>query len=143
MMKSRGKHWWFLATFITVASVDSTFDFGKWLIGRYTTISVFVSILLLVGFSFLLAGIVEVIHRRRAAQERHIEQYIHHKVKVSVHKGDIGNHWGHSLCPECKFFKPDTKENCLIETTVHTTCRLNHLVLVIWECPKFQVMSSG
>lgn len=129
---------WFILTFSAIMLLDIAFDCGKWALGRYTMVSPLVSILMIVGFSALLACIVELIYRARRRQERQYEQYLHHKAKVWVAKSQKGNHWRSSLCPNCEYFSPDTLNNCLIESVVHTTSRDNHLVLVVWECPKFK-----
>lgn len=128
---------WFIITFLAIVLLDTIFDSGKWAIGRYTEVSSFFSIIILILFSCILAGIIELIHRRRRHSEKREEQYYHHRTKVWVWKGHKGNHWDQSLCPDCIYFKPDTLDNCLIESTVHTTDRLNHTVSVVWECPKF------
>lgn len=129
---------WFMITFAAIVVLDSTLDFGKWAVGRYTQIGLISSMLLLIGFSILLALIIEFIHRRRRWQEKRCEQYSHHKIRVWVRKGQKGKHDEVSLCPECQLFKPDTSDNCLIETTIHTLARLNHVALVVWECPTFK-----
>lgn len=129
---------WIVITFIIIVLVDSTFDLGKWAIGRYTEISPTISIILLVSFSALLAFIIELIHRYRRVRERRCEQYYHHKIRVWVRKGQKGNHNESSLCPDCGLFKPDTADNCHIESAIHTLARLNHQALVVWECPQFK-----
>lgn len=128
---------WFLITFTTIMLLDITFDIGKWALGRYSEAKPWASILMIVGFSFLLALAVEYIHRRRSKEERRYEQYLHHKVKVWVPTAQKGKHWESSLCSDCKNFQPDTPDNCLIETVIHTWDRENHIVSVVWECPKF------
>ena len=129
---------WFLVTFVSVLSIDIIFDCGKWALGRYTEIVPGLSIAIIVGFSACLALMVELIHRKRRSVEKHYEQYLHHKARVWVEGGQRGKHWQASLCPQCTFFLPDTPDNCLIESVVHTTSRQNKAVLVIWECPKFR-----
>jgi len=129
---------WIALTFSVVLFLDIFFDLGKWALGRYTGASPLLSVLVIVGFSALLACSVEGIHAiRRRAQKRY-EQYLHHKTKVWVAKDQKGRHWHSSLCPYCEFFSPDTSMNCLMESLVHVTSRDNHLTLVIWECPKFK-----
>lgn len=128
---------WIVITFLIIVVIDSSFDFGKWAIGRYTEISVVISVILLISFSALLAFIVEMIHHFRRIQERRYEQYYHHKIRVWVRNGQKGKHHESSLCPECELFKPDTADNCHIESTIHTLARLNHQAIVIWECPQF------
>ncbi len=128
---------WALITFFTVMFLDVCFDFGKWGLGRYTTVPTFISIFAIVSFSAVLAGAVELIHKIRRNKDKRHEQYIHHKAKVWVTKGQKGNHWKSSLCPECALYLPDTLDNCLIESTVHITSRDNHLALVVWECQGF------
>lgn len=129
---------WIAVTFIAIVLIDSTFDFGKWAIGRYTEINTVISVILLISFSALLACAVEWIHYYRRIRERRCEQYYHHKIRVWVRKGQRGDHNEHSLCPDCKRFKPDTTDNCHIESTVHTLARLNHQAIVIWECPQYE-----
>ncbi len=129
---------WIALTFFVVVVLDLVSDFGKWALGRYTAVPLPVSFLLIVVSSVILACVVEVIHRVRSRQERQYEQYFHHKAKVWVAVDQKGGHWHSSLCPDCMHFSPDNLGNCLIESVVHTTGRDNHLVLVIWECPKFR-----
>ena len=129
---------WVFLTFFTVMFLDTLFDLGKWGLGRYTTVPVFISIFTIVSCSAVLAGAVELIHKIRRDRAKRHEQYIHHKTKVWVLKGQKGNHWKSSLCPECVLFLPDTLNNCLIESTVHITSRDNHLALVVWECHRFK-----
>jgi hypothetical protein len=129
---------WLALIFSTIMLLDIAFDFGKWALGRYTEVPFFVSALMIVGFSAILATVVELIHRVRRKQERHYEQYTHHKVKVWVSKEQKGRHWRSSICSDCEYFLPDTSDNCLIESVVHITCRDNHLVLNVWECPNFK-----
>lgn len=130
---------WVILTFFIIVGVDVILDCGKWALGRHTVVSTFISIFTIVGFSAALACIVEFIHKIRRRRERQHEQYVHHKAKVWVVKGQKGNHWRSSLCPDCQNFYPDSPDNCLIESTVHITSRDNNLTLVIWECPDFKV----
>lgn len=134
---------WFALTFSTIMVLDIIFDCGKWALGRYTVVSPLISALTIVGFSALLAAIVEVIHTVRRRRERQYEQYLHHKAKVWVACDQKSHHWDSSLCPDCASFFPDTMHNCLIESVVHTMNRDNHLVSVIWECPKFKRRGKG
>ena len=129
---------WIILTFSVVLFLDITFDLGKWALGRYTVISPFLSVLVIVGFSAILACSVEGIHAVRRRGEKRYEQYLHHKTKVWVAKDQKGQHWHSSLCPNCDFFDPDSPNNCLIESVVHVTSRDNHPVLVVWECSKFR-----
>ncbi len=128
----------FIITFSAVLILDALFDSGKWAIGRYTDISSGLSILMIVAFSAALASAVEAIHAVRRRRDKEHEQYLHHKARVWVFKGQKGSHWKSSLCPDCDHFSPDDFGHCLIESVVHTICRDNHLVLVVWECPKFK-----
>ena len=128
---------WMLTIFSSVMILDVLFDLGKWGLGRYTVVTPTLSITTIVVFSAILALVVELIHRRRSKEERRYEQYLHHKAKVYVKKAQKGKHWDSSLCTDCAFFLPDTSDNCLIESIIHTVNRDNNLVSVIWECPKF------
>lgn len=129
---------WIALTFSVVLLLDVLFDLGKWALGRYTEASPALSVLVIVGFSALLACAVEFVHMIRRRGEKRYEQYLHHKTKVWVAKDQKGHHWRSSLCPNCQFYDPDTPSNCLMESLVHVTSRDNHLVLVVWECPKFK-----
>ena len=133
---------WFFITFLTVMLLDAFFDCWKWALGRYSAISPLLSVLVIVGSSALLASVVEIIHKVRRIRERCLEQYLHHKAKVWVRKGQKGNHRKASLCTDCAFFEPDSASNCLIESVVHVTSRDNHLALVVWECPKFEAKDA-
>lgn len=129
---------WFILTFSTVMLIDVVFDLGKWALGRFTEVNTPISILMIIGSSLVLASSVEVIHQLRRHREKQYEQYLHHKARVWVARDQKGQHRRSALCPVCEFSLPDTSENCLIESVVHTVSRDNHLVLVIWECPKFR-----
>jgi hypothetical protein len=140
MKKRKGinRYSWMLTIFSTVMILDVVFDLGKWWLGRYTIITPSLSVITIISFSAILALVVEFIHRKRFKKEKQYEQYLHHKVKVFVEKSKKGKHWESSLCPDCIYFLPDTPNNCLIESVIHTVNRDNNLVSVVWECPKFE-----
>ena len=72
-----------------------------------------------------------------------LEQYEHHGRMVHVRSDLKGLHRDHCLCYSCKRFKPDKKENCRIAKEVYALCVREDLVLPVWECPLFEVVSGG
>ena len=68
-----------------------------------------------------------------------IIKYEHHGVVVSVQKHLQGKHREHCLCFQgCKFFKPDTVQNCSIAATLYALDCLIGMTTPVWECPKFE-----
>lgn len=123
-----------MLTFSAIVILDVSFDIGKWALGRYTGVPMWLSVVMIIGFSALLAVIIELIHRHRRAGERHYEQYLHHEVKVWVETGKKGEHWKESLCPQCAMFA----QNCVIAGDIHRRSKEKDVVLVVWECPMFK-----
>ncbi len=69
--------------------------------------------------------------------------YKHHDALVVVQLDLKGRHKEHCLCyQQCKFFAPDTPENCPIAQQVYELCVKEDLVLPVWECPMFQQESE-
>jgi len=69
--------------------------------------------------------------------------YIHHDVPVHVRSDLKGKHREHCLCYSCNRFKPDSKENCRIAKEVYAVCVREHVVLPVWECPKFETIKAS
>lgn len=72
-----------------------------------------------------------------------IIQYDHHwgdrTVTVSVIEANKGKHKENCLCFQgCKFFKPQTSENCELAQGNYEYCVKHDLVLPVWECPKYE-----
>ena len=68
-----------------------------------------------------------------------IVRYIHHDVVVSVKQHLLGRHREHCLCHlGCKFFKPNTSENCPLAQANYRFCVDNNMTLPVWECPKYE-----
>ena len=65
-------------------------------------------------------------------------RYIHNKKKVFVDVMLKGKHRYHCLCYNCKSFRPGRKDNCPIASMIDSLNKLQALVLVTWECPKFK-----
>jgi hypothetical protein len=68
-----------------------------------------------------------------------IEKYIHHGTEVSVISEVKGKHREHCLCfQDCKYFKPNTIENCEIAQTNFNLCLKYDLVTPVYECAKYE-----
>ena len=66
-------------------------------------------------------------------------KYNHHLVDVSVFKELKGKHREHCLCyANCKFFKPDTEENCHIAKVNYNVDITYNIVTPVFECPKYE-----
>lgn len=64
--------------------------------------------------------------------------YLHHGRYVFVDEGLKGKHREHCLCWRCKKFIPDNQElNCRLAELNFANCRLNDMVLPVYECPRF------
>ena len=71
--------------------------------------------------------------------ETKIVKYNHHGTDVSVIEHLKGRHREHCLCFKgCKFFKPNTPENCEIAQTNYEFCVKFNMVTPVWECPKYE-----
>ena len=67
-----------------------------------------------------------------------IEVYTHHRVVVSVQRALKGKHRDHCLCFQgCKWFKPNTLENCPIAQALYEFDVRHGAVTPMWECSKF------
>ena len=66
-----------------------------------------------------------------------IIQYEHHGRLVSVDEDLKGRHRVHCLCFVCARFKPDMAENCDLAEQNYRTCKLNGMVMPVWECEWF------
>jgi hypothetical protein len=67
-----------------------------------------------------------------------IEQYMHHGTVVSVQSALRGRHTSHCLCYQrCRFFKPNTNENCNIAQTLYGLNVAMSVVTPVWECAKY------
>ena len=68
-----------------------------------------------------------------------IVKYNHHGVDVSVFDNLKGKHREHCLCfQQCKFFKPDTPENCTIAQANFKNCVRWSIVTPVYECPVYE-----
>lgn len=67
-----------------------------------------------------------------------IIKYEHHGKNVSVFKELKGLHAKHCLCyTGCKYFHPNTDENCSIaQELFEFDCR-NEVTTPVWECEKY------
>ena len=66
-----------------------------------------------------------------------IIQYEHHGAMVSVDEDLKGKHREHCLCFRCDFFHPDSPENCDKAEQNYRACRINDMVMPVYECLKF------
>lgn len=67
-----------------------------------------------------------------------IIKYQHYGVEVFVDEDLKGKHREHCLCFRCQRFNPDEPDqNCKIAELNYRNCRLNGLVLPVYECPEF------
>lgn len=68
-----------------------------------------------------------------------IEKYIHHGKEVSVISSVKGKHIQNCLCwQRCKFFKPNTPENCEMAQANYELDVKYNLVTPVFECPKYE-----
>lgn len=68
-----------------------------------------------------------------------VEKYVHHGVEVSVLSKVKGQHRENCLCwSGCKFFKPDTEDNCELAKELYVyDCKYN-MTTPVFECAKFE-----
>ena len=67
-----------------------------------------------------------------------ITHYEHHGEFVAVQDHLKGLHREHCLCFQgCRFFKPESTENCNVAERVYRTCVDFGIVTPVWECPYF------
>lgn len=65
--------------------------------------------------------------------------YLHHGVYVYADENLKGKHREHCLCWKCELFTPENHEaNCKLANLNFSNCRLNNMVLPVYECPKFK-----
>ena len=65
--------------------------------------------------------------------------YLHYGKYVFVDEELKGKHKEHCLCFRCRKFVPKDRElNCRIAELNFANCRLNALVLPVYECPEFK-----
>jgi len=66
-----------------------------------------------------------------------IEWYSHHGEIVAVDEDLKGTHREHCLCFRCLKFHPNTPENCDYAEQNYRACRINGMVMPVFECPRF------
>lgn len=116
---------------------DVALDFGKWCIGRYTTVSPLASVFILIFSSFLIAVISKFVCETKAYSK--FISYLHHGQMFWTRNDMKGKHWDYMVCPECKKFEIQGDTNkCSISAEVHELCKKRHLVLNVWECVNFK-----
>jgi len=64
--------------------------------------------------------------------------YEHHSQMVAVDEDLMGKHREHCLCFRCSLFKPDTTENCDMAEQNFRACKINSMVMPVYECPEFE-----
>lgn len=68
-----------------------------------------------------------------------ISKYEHNGAVVSVIDTVKGHHREHCLCWQgCKFFHPNTPENCPIAQSLITICRVHDVTTPVYECATFE-----
>jgi hypothetical protein len=68
-----------------------------------------------------------------------IMKYEHHGKEVFVMSHLKGKHREHCLCfQNCKYFKPNTQENCKIAQAVFENCVKFGTITPMWECPEYE-----
>ena len=63
--------------------------------------------------------------------------YEHHGRLVAVDENLKGKHREYCLCWRCIKFHPDTPENCDYAEQNYRACKINDMVMPVWECPYF------
>jgi len=63
--------------------------------------------------------------------------YTHHGAEVAVDEELKGKHREHCLCYRCSRFKPNTPENCDYSEQHFRTCKINNMVMPVYECGDF------
>lgn len=63
--------------------------------------------------------------------------YNHYGTLVSVDEELKGKHREHCLCFRCSEFSPNTPENCDLAEQNYRACKINGMVMPVWECPGF------
>ena len=66
--------------------------------------------------------------------------YEHHGTIVYVDEGLRGTHQEHCLCFRCARFKPNTPENCDLAEQNYRACKINDMVMPVYECPSFMAL---
>jgi hypothetical protein len=68
-----------------------------------------------------------------------IIKYEHYGRQMNVFEELKGKHAQHCLCfAECKYFKPNTPDNCIIaQTNYELDCKYG-VTTPVWECEKFE-----
>jgi len=65
--------------------------------------------------------------------------YLHHGLYVFVDEELKGKHREHCLCFRCEHFTPEDREgNCRLAELNFANCRLNNMVLPVYECHEFK-----
>jgi len=59
-----------------------------------------------------------------------------------VQKRSIGKEKGYNLCENCKLFKPGRPDNCTRVIGLGNFCAALKMVVVVWSCPEFKVVSD-
>jgi hypothetical protein len=66
-----------------------------------------------------------------------IVSYIHHDVRVAVDETLKGKHRDHCLCFRCASFFPNEPGNCDLAEQNYRACKINNMVMPVYECPCF------
>jgi hypothetical protein len=62
-----------------------------------------------------------------------------HGKELSVQEHLNGRHREHCLCwQNCKYFKPDTPENCDVAQKLYEFDKENGVTTPVWECVKYE-----
>ena len=66
-----------------------------------------------------------------------IVRYYHHGCEVAVDEDLRGKHREHCLCFRCMNFNPGTSASCDLSEQNYRACKINRMVMPVYECPKF------
>jgi len=127
----------FIIFFIVVVA-DILLDFGKWAIGRYTEITPFISFVILIFGSCIIAVISNYVSSFKEVKK--FISYLHHKNMCWTRKDMKSKHWDNMLCTDCSEFKIriGKPNKCHISAKIFELCVEQCLILNVWECPKFK-----
>lgn len=65
-------------------------------------------------------------------------KYKHHGVEVTAFRDLVGKHREHCLCYHCKYFHPNSSENCPLAQRNYEFDVANDLLTPVYECGSFE-----
>lgn len=66
-----------------------------------------------------------------------IRWYFHHGQKVAVDEDLKGKYEEHCLCWRCRKFLAGMPQNCDLAEQNYRACKINNMVMPVYECPNF------